>query len=318
MMKHPVCRVGKVVSTAKNWFSSGGTIIVCATLLAGVVSSRAAVQSITLQPGYNFVDSQIVGSGGNTLDNTAFLTTPTSANGLVYYQWECTNGSFEAWSYSARSGSWIPTPGAVWDPGQGAIINNPLSSPITLTLTGTTTTPTYPPEDYCGCGTYALLGSVNGTGTFQSILGFNPVAGSQVFIYNPASGPPNLTAPPSAANYTVYTYLGGAVGPRADPSLERRTVSSLVLCPVRRNQLFAGTMSEQHCGNVLHQHPGVLRADGHGHCLHQLDRGLHSAVRLLLCAEYHQPGHMQRYGLLRREQQLHLYHDRVVGPELSD
>jgi hypothetical protein len=34
------------------------------------------------------------------------------------------------------------------------------------------------------------------------------------------------------------------------------------------HKLFAGSVSEQHCGKLLHQHPGVLCAGGHGQRLH--------------------------------------------------
>jgi hypothetical protein len=57
-----------------------------------------------------------------------------------------------------------------------------------------------------------------------------------------------------------------------------------------RDQLFADSVPEQHRGDVLHQHPGVLRADGDGHLLQQLDRGLLAALGLFLCAEHNQPG----------------------------
>jgi hypothetical protein len=52
------------------------------------------------------------------------------------------------------------------------------------------------------------------------------------------------------------------------------------------SQLFANSMPEQHCGDLLHEHTGVLRASGHGQQLPWLDSGLRAALRLFLCAQH--------------------------------
>ncbi len=224
-----------LVATIRFTINRAAGILACVILIAGVSSDRAD-QTVTLQPGYNFVSCQVVGSPDNDVNDPSFLQVPaslsenldppSSGTNAELYVWTCSGGIIGPYYYftAADANTWngtptagwydmegylVPAPYSIWNPGRGIIICNRSGAPATLTLVGPPAVPSFPPTNYCGCNDYSLLGGqTNGNVTYQMVLGRNPVSGSQVWFYNSGS-PFQLQSP----NYTVDTFNGTAWSP---------------------------------------------------------------------------------------------------------
>ena len=131
------------------------------TLRIASASGGQSSQTVTLQPGYNFVSCQVVGSPNNDVNNTNFLQVPASLSenldppssgtnamlqvwtgaGLTTYYY-FTAADATAWEGDTYPAGWYdmvgnPAPDVIWNPGRGMIIDNKSGVPATLTLIGT-------------------------------------------------------------------------------------------------------------------------------------------------------------------------------------
>lgn len=200
--------------------------------LVGVCFSAVAVTNYTIaiNPGYNVIANQL-NNGGNTL-NEVLTNVPDQS--ILYYYNANTGSLYKPQQYMQGQG-WIDVnlnaaSTTTLSPGDGAILFNPTASPFNLTFTGNPNSGAQVQQPL-GCGVYGLYSrQTNEVGTFENITHNAVQEGSQVYIFNGSGTPlPSL----NVANFTAYTYLGGAWSP------------SLPLIPVGHAAFF-----QQLCGNT--------------------------------------------------------------------
>jgi MBG domain (YGX type)/Immunoglobulin domain len=179
---------------------------------AGLFVVPANAQTVTLQPNgaTNFVGCQVVGAGGNNINNAAFLHIPDSLSsfsgaGLNLYVYDCSSGAFrslfyvdaaDAMSFGLGQAGWYDNntfnyvTNVTWNPGQGMAMFSYDTQPDTINLNGTSPPPVLPPASYCGCGSWSFLSSqtTNAIGTYQDVTGFSPETGAEVSFQLPGGG----------------------------------------------------------------------------------------------------------------------------------
>ncbi|HEY1786994.1 MAG TPA: hypothetical protein VGJ73_02505 [Verrucomicrobiae bacterium] len=205
-----------------------GLVAGASLIVALNASLPAGAQTITLPNGLVYAGCQVVGSGGNNINNLNFLPVPKYISGspgdgstkVSILEW---NGmGFNQYVYFNCADSpdgqlgWYTASeklaNVTWNPGEGMVLHNSSASTVyTLTLNGTTpATPVVPPFNYNGCGEWSFLSSQtpNTSSTYQQVTGFSPVDGSEVAYTDGAGGP-----------VVSYTYQSGAWAPAGTPTV---------------------------------------------------------------------------------------------------
>ena len=190
-------------------------------LMSMAVIVHASQQTVTLPGGnsYSYVGCQVNGTGGNDINNTSFLQVPATFpstqvrmlvwncvgfNQYIYYNCADSPDAQAGW-YNVND-NYVNLP---WNPGQGVVMINSSAASTSFTLNGTTPTPVLPPvNNYCGCGAWSLLScqTNSAASTYQDVLGFAPVSGSEVsFSYT--------NGPETNGPVAPYVYLNGSWTP---------------------------------------------------------------------------------------------------------
>lgn len=181
-------------------------IFVGVIVLSAAWDTRAN-ETVTLQTGNNLVGCTVNGTGGNNINNQAFLQIPDSLSlNAVLYVWNCTSFNQPYYFISDTDaggpglGGWydatftVPA-NVVWNPGEGMLIYNP-NPPTSITLAGSTAFWTTPPTNYCGCDKWSLLGTqtTNTGGTYTDVTGYGPQDGAEVATFNSTNNTLDVTA----------------------------------------------------------------------------------------------------------------------------
>ena len=143
---------------------------------------------------------QFINAGGNTLP----LLFPNPPSGLTIDKWDLSAQNFVVAFYSTRGG-WTPNAATMTlNPGEGALVQNPLSTGLPVTFIGNV------PQGIqvnagvpTGAGQTAFLSSIVPESAGLDVLGFQPASGDVVYRYNPAL---HQYSPP-------YTYNGTSWSP---------------------------------------------------------------------------------------------------------
>ena len=149
--------------------------------------------NIPITTGFNLIANQL-DTGGNTLREVI----PVAPNGSVAFKYNNPSGSWARSVYSAALGAWVPA-NITLSPGEGMFFQSPTN--FNLTFTGRLHTPMLPINIPTN-GAYLLSLQTPDAGTYDTIVGTNPIVGAIVYRWN-------------GAGYAQYRFLAGGWNPSA-------------------------------------------------------------------------------------------------------
>ncbi|MCX6880061.1 MAG: hypothetical protein NTW21_40600, partial [Verrucomicrobia bacterium] len=188
-----------------------------AVLLAGVISSRAAAQTLTLQPGENYVTCQVTGANSNEIGDATFLSGQVPAGlELDFWSWSDCAPTAPDTLIEYDGANWVdtvtgdPVPHFLWKRDEVIRIVNPAVTAVTLTLNGAPlVTPVL--KTLSPCCWYLLGSQVLGEDTFDNITGHpaSDYAGVEVYRIVPNGLDDFPGSPAGSGGYTRHTYTAG-------------------------------------------------------------------------------------------------------------
>ena len=144
------------------------------------------------------VPGKVNGTGGvalvanqlnNPLGNTVAVLLPNMPNATMVQKWDRAAQTYRTATYVTSSGSWIGTGGSTTlNPGEGAYIKNPTTTPLLLTFIGDVPQGQQVNSEFPATATqWAMLSSIIPRSVGLDQLSFPVLSGDTLYRFNPAT-----------------------------------------------------------------------------------------------------------------------------------
>jgi hypothetical protein len=164
------------------------TLLLTAVLgIAGAVSSSAQVYSVNAVGYVNVVIPRGFSMIANPLkaaDSKISALIPTAPSGTTIYKFNATTGGYASSTFDDLDNAWLPDPNITLTPGEGAFING--AAAFTNTFVGEVLTGSL--TNSMSAGFQIRSSQVPQEGRVDTVLGFPPIAGAQIYQFNNATG----------------------------------------------------------------------------------------------------------------------------------